>query len=366
MKIDISAIDMTQFMCHPHQIGGELCYLVQPQHVGAKWARDNLFLRSSVWAIDGNLVSASFPKFFNLGEKSDLYPDPVKYKDWSFMEKRDGSTLCFSLWKNNLIIRTRGTVDARKIDNGYEIDYLLEKYPLIEKKMRSYGETAPITIITEWETPTNVIVLKHKEPQLVLINVIDHNDYSMWLQKDIDTLSVELNLPRPERFLFDSVDDMIKTVTDFQDKEGICLYYAKDQRIVKIKSSRYLMLHKLKSELSNIEKVLDLYLEQNQPSYNDFYQYISDTLDHEIAETVRGDVSNIVDAKKEVDAIINHMVEFVKELSGLSRKDQALKIQSSYGGEKNNRCSFVFSILDGKEFTKEMYKKLYFQILKNI
>jgi hypothetical protein len=45
MKIDISSIDRESFMVHEHIIYGEVVYLVQPKHIGAKWKNDNLHFR---------------------------------------------------------------------------------------------------------------------------------------------------------------------------------------------------------------------------------------------------------------------------------------------------------------------------------
>ena len=120
MKVDLNTIDRESLMVHPHVVAGETVFLVQPQHIGAKWSRDTLHFRSSVWNEKGELVSASFPKFFNNGESPDLYPNPESFSDWVTPEKIDGSTLIVSKYKGQLIVRTRGTLDATRLDkNGH-------------------------------------------------------------------------------------------------------------------------------------------------------------------------------------------------------------------------------------------------------
>jgi hypothetical protein len=361
MKIDLSLIDQSMFMKHPHMVAGDICWLVQPQHVGCAWHRDNMIFRSSLWNNDGELISAGLKKFMNLGEKPDCYPDPEKHKDWNVLEKKDGTLLIISKYKGEMIYRTRGTVDARKIDNGYEIDYLLQKYPKIIEKFAGF-ETAPFSILCEWQTPTNVIVIKVDEPQLFLVGGVNHDDYSIFKQKELDELSIEIGVPRPQRFSFNTISEALSVVKEFKNMEGVCLYFNKDQNIVKLKGDWYLKLHRLKSELGDIEHVLDLYLNQNEPSFNEFYEFICNTMDFEIAEQIRPFMSKIVDAKREVSSIVEHMKKFIEPLKAMSRKDAALKIQSAYG--KTNRCSYGFQILDGRELNKESLKKLYFQILK--
>jgi hypothetical protein len=121
----------------------------------------------------------------------------------------------------------------------------------------------------------------------------------------------------------------------------------------------------MKSELSNIEKVMDVWLEQGMPDYQTFYNYIFTTFDYELAEQCRGMISRICDAKKEVDLIVNGMNEFVNNrLKTLpSRKLQAEQVISAYGN--TNRAAFLFKLLDGKSLGNEEYKKLLFQVLKN-
>jgi hypothetical protein len=120
----------------------------------------------------------------------------------------------------------------------------------------------------------------------------------------------------------------------------------------------------MKSELSNIEKVLDVWLEQGMPDYQTFYNYIFTTFDFELAEQIKGTISRIVDGKKEVNKIVDGMNNFVNNrLRSLpSRKEQAQLVISSYG--ETNRAAFVFKILDNRPLGKEEYKKLLFQVLK--
>mgnify|MGYP003562008243 FL=1 len=122
MKIDLSKIDLTNFMIHDHFIGGELVTLVQPNHIGAKWTQENKHFRSSVWSYDGTLISASFPKFVNWGENPQEFPVPQSLNKCTIVDKLDGSCLIVSKYKGNYILRTRGTVDASLMDNGHELE----------------------------------------------------------------------------------------------------------------------------------------------------------------------------------------------------------------------------------------------------
>ena len=363
MKIDLDKVDRTQFMVHHfHSLNGEIVHLIQPQHIGTKWTQDNKHMRSVVVNYDGEVISASFPKFTNYGENPEHFPVPNSLKHCTVVEKLDGSTLIVSKYNGQYILRTRGTVDASTMANGFELELFKST---ILSKLQDNNDTWNYSVLFEWLSPRNVIVLRYSdEPMWKLIGFIDHTDYSLATQDMLDLMAKKYDLLRPEIYTFTDISDMLQIVDKWQDREGVCLYSKNGQTIHKIKASKYLLLHHLKSELSSLEKIMDVWLEQGMPDYNTFYNYIFTTFDFELAEQIKGTISRIVDGKKEVNKIVDGMNNFVNNrLRSLpSRKEQAQLVISSYG--ETNRAAFVFKLLDGKSFGKEEYKKLMFQVLK--
>ena len=350
-------------MVHEHSLNGEIVYLIQPQHIGTKWRQDNKHMRSVVVNYAGEVISASFPKFTNYGENPEHFPVPTSLKNTTVVEKLDGSTLIVSKYNGQYILRTRGTVDASKLANGFELELFKST---ILNKLQDNNDTWGYSIIWEWLSPINKIVLSYgDEPMWKLIGFIDHTDYSLATQDVLDDMAKKYDLLRPEIYTFTDITDMLQIVDKWQDKEGVCLYSKNGQTIHKIKASKYLLLHHLKSELSSLEKIMDVWLEQGMPDYNTFYNYIVTTFDFELAEQIKGTISRIVDGKKEVNKIVDGMNGFVNNRLRLlpTRKEQAQLVISSYG--ETNRAAFVFKLLDGKSLGKEEYKKLLFQVLKN-
>ena len=98
------------------------------------------------------------------------------------------------------------------------------------------------------------------------------------------------------------------------------------------------------------------------PSYQSFEQQLIQQFDYECFSMVRGFASQVVDAFKQVREIESGMVQFVNDLRGMSRKDAAIKITSSYGS--TNRASFCFGLLDNKTLGPKEYTKLLWQVLK--
>ena len=363
MKIDIQKVDRTQFMVHEHFLNGEIVHLIQPQHIGTKWRQDNKHMRSVVVNYAGEVISAGFPKFTNWGENPDHFPVPNSLKHCTVVEKLDGSLLIVSKYNGQYILRTRGTVDASTLANGHELEIFKNT---ILSKLADNNDTWDYSVLFEWLSPINKIVLNYgDEPSWRLIGFINHINYSLAQQDMLDAMAKKYGFDRPPTYTFSSIEDLLKDVDQWRGKEGVVVYSKNDQMLHKVKGAWYLALHHMKSELSNIEKVIDVWLEQGMPDYQTFYNYIFTTFDYELAEQCRGMISRIVDAKKEVDKIVWGMNLFVNTRLRLlsTRKEQAEQVISAYGN--TNRASFLFKLLDGKSLGKEEYKKLLFQVLKN-
>jgi hypothetical protein len=113
-----------------------------------------------------------------------------------------------------------------------------------------------------------------------------------------------------------------------------------------------------------LEYILDFFVESGEPDYQTFVDKIMKTFDEDCVAMALPFASQVLDASKQVRAILKGMQTFVDtKLKPLAtRKEQAQLVISSYG--KTNRSGFVFSLLDGKVLDKDARKKLYWQSLK--
>ena len=362
MKIDLDKVDRTQFMVHEHSLNGEIVHLIQPQHIGTKWTQDNKHMRSVVVNYEGEVISAGFPKFTNWGENPDHFPVPTLLRNCTVMEKLDGSLLVVSKYKGQYILRTRGTVDASTMANGHELELFKST---ILNKLHDDNDTWDHSVLFEWLSPINKIVLSYgDEPMWKLVGFVDHSDYSLATQDMLDLMAKKYDLLRPEVYTFTDVNDLLQNVDQWKGKEGVCVYSKNDQTIHKVKSADYLIKHRFKSE-ATLENTLDLYFSYGKPSYQEFESKLTETFDYECFEMVRGYASQICDASKEVNKIVDGFKSFIdNQLKVLStRKEQAQKVISSYS--ESNRSSMIFSLLDGKTLTTDQHKKLFWQVLKN-
>lgn len=361
MKINLNTIDRDNFIVKEVQFAGQRAFLVNPNHIGSKWTPQNLIFRSSIWGESGELLSAGLKKFHNAHECPEIDPLPASLRGARVLEKLDGSLGIFDLVNGVFSSRTRGTANSNQLENAADFEEIKAKYD-IEGYLREFPYAS---ILCEITSPRQRIVIDYgNKPEAYLIGVVDKRDYSYFRQDEVDEIAKDLGMPRPRSYEFDSIEDITAQLQTLKGIEGYCLYYGNDQKIRKFKADFYLTLHRLKSEISNQEKLCELYTNIGRPSFAGFQKYLNDAFDWEIAQMAYGDCSRICDANKTVGAIVEGMQAVVARLVGRPRKDQAIEIINSYGGEKNNRAGMVFKLLDGKEITSEDYKKLFLQILK--
>ncbi len=327
MKINLSTINPTQFDLGQFYIRDNKydvespCFLIKPKLGFTDWTEGSLIFRSSVWTANGNLISAGFPKFFNLYEKPEIHPlpDNLPLDTITLVEKIDGSCLIVSKYKNNLLIRTRGSVNALSLPNGKE---LLDFVPLF-KSYKQDQETWNESLIFEWYSPKNKIVINYgNNTTLTLIGAINHSDYSLFLQKDLDMLALDLKLPRPKYYTFKSFSDLLNFINNNEQIEGICIYYDNDQHIKKLKTLTYLKLHAFKSDLS-FKSLVDLFLQLNKPTREEFEKHILQNFDYECLNFAKSTINSLYASVLKVNQLLSMIRLYVGDNEHLTQPEFA-------------------------------------------
>lgn len=370
INLDIPMLEAAEFDIKYADIAGDRCALICPKGF-PKFTKDMFIFRSSIWTLDGELVSAGLPKFFNFGEQPELYPEPKDLNGCELPEKIDGSSLIVSKYKGQLITRTRGTFDASVLDNGFEIDVLKSKYPkCFNNKYLENG----FSLIYEWVSKVNKIVINYEDcPDIILIAKVSHKDYSLERQSVLDEMAKDFTVKRPKVYSFSNITEMLEVVKNFKDKEGICLYYENGQKIKKVKGDWYLKLHYFKSNL-NLESMLNVLLTLEEQTKDNLSKTIEQQFDWECLNEAKPFINELFsEIKPKVDSILSELNSFVGSIKNLNaRKEQAIKIMQKFGPQggycKENGIQSVsglaFSLLDGKTLDKDTVKKLYMQFIK--
>jgi hypothetical protein len=334
--------------------------LVTPTDMGVKWNDDNARFRSCL--LDKETltpVSQGYPKFTNFGETPTFQPwNP----DWPVVARRkiDGSLLIVSRWEDETILRTRGTADARFLPNGYEIDVLLERYPqLRDNKYLRNGWS----MLFEWTTPNNIIVIRESNDiEITLLGLIDNETATLMTPENVDAVAKFLGFKRPQEYRYSSISKCIEDVALWTGCEGVVITSPDGQTLKKIKAEAYLTLHRIATGIKNIKHVMTLFIQSPRFTVaKDFRDYVETTLDYEIAEKIKDDVETVVTVYNRYLDMTSEIGDFVRKLSGMTRKEQALKILDQYCGWMSG---IAFSLLDGREISEKQFEDAMFTLLE--
>lgn len=234
------------------------------------WNELTLMCRGLVLDAAYNIVARPLPKFFNLGETADEQLPDLSFEVY---EKMDGS-LGILYW-NGVIpcIATRGSFTSKQA---------LIATQLLHERLQ--GNTQILdrskTYIFEIIYPENRIIVDYgTEKELYLLAVID-------TETGIEVLDLNeyASLPFPLVPAYDGIHD-INTLKklELKNKEGFVIRFANDYR-VKVKFEEYLRLHRIITQISNIEiwdhlrnkKSLEHLLEKVP---DEFYQWVKTTIE---------------------------------------------------------------------------------------
>jgi hypothetical protein len=346
-------------------IAGDECVLVTPKDMGVDWNEDNKYFRSSIWRkSDMYPISLGYRKFVNYGEKPEF--EPIISQKVTTVVKKDGSCLIVSKYKGQLIVRTRGTIDATKLDNGHEIAHLMLKYPFAFSN--EYLTEENYTLLFEWTTPSNRIVLNETiEPTLWLIGIVIHhfNDtkklaYKYVSQDVLDEMAKVLGVKRPETYnigLFQSIEDIKKQIEPLSDIEGVVIYDESGQVLKKIKTLRYLQLHRVFTGVKNIDHIFNLFVEYGCQSRENFEALLATNYDWELVASLKELINAFYSRWKHIQSLVDMMKSFLNldYIKCSTRKEQAAIILKAFP----DSSGIAFAILDGRPIALEKLWKTF-------
>src|ERR1035437_2996996 len=131
MKINFTDYDFTDFLIKEGVFCGMPAKLINSNHIGTKFTQRNKIFRSSVWSMDGELLSGGFKKFVNFSDNPENFPIPLSIDNCSFLTKIDGSLTCIDYVNEQISMRTRGTFSIETMENKPDFELCLSKYPKI-------------------------------------------------------------------------------------------------------------------------------------------------------------------------------------------------------------------------------------------
>jgi hypothetical protein len=247
MKVNLKNISES-FDISQREILGENVYLINPKEMKHQWLPEEHILRSCILNEAGEIISLGFPKFFNLGENKEedqKFFELMKENEVCSAEKLDGSLIIRSVYKNKIILRTRGSHNLGLFEDRV-MSLIAEKYPiLLDEKFEPNNN-----FLFEYVSPDNRIILKYSESRLVYLAKISMDGeltvgrkHSQYFQANYG-----FDIPRFYGSNSSSIDDICSIVEGLSGEEGVVVW-CKDH-LKKIKCKEYLRLHSLRFSLS--------------------------------------------------------------------------------------------------------------------
>ena len=208
-----------------------------------------LVLEENTWRI----VAKGYNRFFNVGELDDEF-QRFNWNDFTVHSKEDGSLILLYNYKGEWHVNTSGSFALGELNTFQDTWRALfwETAPFTKEDLEIFDKTQ--TIVFELCTPYNKVVRPYK-PTVFLLGVFDHRwqdqgHPQIELSHDVvDDLAKDLGVPRPERYQFNSQEEIRDFLLSQEEKdstfEGVVLHDSNGMRY-KWKTSTYTALHRLK------------------------------------------------------------------------------------------------------------------------
>lgn len=346
--------------------------------VGNDWWKDwrHRWLRSMhIRSDDRSIISCGFPKFMELGEGAGEYlidEDGLRAragKDMWATRKIDGSLLVRFVQEGRVRIRTRGFLGIKDADDTDEIRSLLAACPAMLDPL----VCPESSILLEWVSPRHRVVLRHDEASATLVGGVSYVKDTPWhranprlfTQKELVELSGTSGVPYVAFSQLqdaDAVNDLIGSLKGNLETEGFVVRFDGGQRMSKIKTRNYQLLHALNISLSSTGLV-GLWLEWGKPIFMAYNTRFLNFFDNEYWREAMPAVSSMYGGIAVAQSVIGHMADFIDANKHLDPEQLTSKANSRF---PENRLPIYFALSEGRAVPDDIWKKLILQNCKQI
>jgi hypothetical protein len=295
------------------------------------WIPANIHYRSRLETLRGETVSQGFKKFMNLGQGPDglrvSVVDVVKAcirGDAVATVKIDGSLIVRSVHQGRVLLRTRGAFGYQHQENAYEIETCVQRYPrLLDPTYRP-----EYSLLLDWVSPTNVIILKYAEADLLLVGGVDHEDLRYLRLRELADIAGYLGVPLVEYFRLDERGwkALYDTLATDAEKEGYVIRLYDEQTLVKVKCTPYIAKHAFKYGMSE-GKLVDMWLQVGRPPQQSFIASLISQFDEETIMWALPFITSLFRWVQAVEERVATIQQEVERQRGLVRKQFALHMQ---------------------------------------
>ena len=306
-------------------------------------------MRGLTFVFNSDDTYTTFPlleKFFNLNQVANtLYSEVKDLKVKSVYNKEDGSIASFIKLPNGRVLgKSKMSFDT---DQAIGITRVYNTNSSV-KRLVDWTLDNNITAIFEYVAPTNRIVLRYTNEDLILLRLRNNLTGELLNLNDFKDIIGDVSVAPMEEFSLNELVEMAKYV---ENKEGWIVEF-ENGLMLKVKTEWYFLRHGIMTNDLNRENVLIGYI-------------LDDTIDDVISQIPLEDVesrdrvNNLIEiVKKELDLKVESILnayEFYKTIG--NRKDYALNYRK--GNKEFANVMSLANVDELKLLTKEEILELY-------
>ena len=292
--------------------------------------------RGIKFGVDGKILARPFHKFFNLNERDEALETNIDWsQNFTILDKLDGSMIHpillvgeYDQGVDPIIFCTRmGNTDiAQDAQEFCEYNTEIAYFPFCR-----YVIGLGYTPVFEWCSMSNIVVIAHRKPKLIL-TAMRHMETGEYLTpKKMWTLAAPYSIPIVESWKgdFEGISKFVSYVKDLVGEEGYVFRFD-DGRMYKTKSDWYVRIHKAKDQIAFEKNIIKLIL------HNDIDDILPDLLesDRKAIERYREVLCDgIGTAAAMLDQVIKMARKFLTESDPAGRNKRfALEFACYYKG----------------------------------
>jgi len=300
---------------------------------GGHWDEITLMCRGLVTDIDGKIIAKGFPKFFNMEEEKHEATD-----QFEVFEKLDGSLILVFWYAGEMIVASRGSFTSPYAIEAKRL--LIEKYPIFIKY-----PNRKLTYCFEL-IGFEQIVVSYPEPNLIITGIFSTSGQELELSAFTEAFPMYVDLVVKK---FDGLDWKNIKQLNWKNSEGFVVRFSNGQRC-KIKFEDYIKLHRQMTNLSTTS--IWEALAAGEPVSS-----ILNDVPDEFYDKVHDFEELLTDQYHKLKSI--HEIMFIGLLTkNYSRKDFAEEVNRLVHPDAPLIASVLFAMLDGKDYSKHIWKKI--------
>lgn len=290
--------------------------IIRYKHLGVNWA-DQAVREARGLILDdfGNIVARPFDKFFNLNElvgREEYSPEiqglsKADSGDIEVTNKLDGS-LVIAYNYNGLKFASSGSLNGEHASLFNKVAKKLwseDTYNRVEELTRKY------TMMFEYTSPDNLIVLDYDEDKLRLIGMRDIVSGTNYPLSVAMSKTSDIDLDYAEILDIHTMEEVEQYIENTEGIEGVVVRFLETGKLVKVKTEEYFKSHRKMSEFrlatTELSKANKEYIERHMLTGEEGH------LD-DILSKYRGRAA-FQEVLKDVDNLKNTLVSFSKELT---------------------------------------------------